>query len=63
MTPRTQGAAHSGSMLSALHCSWVYILASRPRGTLYIGVTNNILGRIELHRARNGSDFTSKYGV
>jgi putative endonuclease len=50
-------------MLSALHCYWVYILASRPRGTLYIGVTNNILGRIELHRARNGSGFTSKYGV
>ena len=39
------------------------ILASQPRGTLYIGVTNNILGRVELHRLRKGSDFTSKYGV
>jgi len=42
---------------------WVYILASRPRGTLYIGVTNNILGRVELHRAGRGSTFTSRYGV
>jgi predicted GIY-YIG superfamily endonuclease len=29
-------------MVSTLHRYWVYILASRPRGTLYIGVTNNI---------------------
>jgi putative endonuclease len=42
---------------------WVYILASQPRGTLYIGVTNNILGRIELHRAGKGSSFTSRYRV
>ncbi len=35
-------------MISTLHCYWVYILASQPRGTLYIGVTNNILGRIEV---------------
>ena len=27
------------------------------------GVTNNILGRIELHGARNGSGFTSRYHV
>ncbi len=50
-------------MVSALHRYWVYILASQPRGTLYIGVTNDILGRIELHRAGKGSVFTSKYGV
>jgi putative endonuclease len=42
---------------------WVYILASQPRGTLYIGVTNNILGRVELHRASKGSVFTSRYNV
>ncbi len=41
----------------------VYILASRPRGTLYIGVTNNILGRVELHRDGKGSKFTSRYRV
>jgi len=42
---------------------WVYILASQPRGTLYIGVTNNIRGRVELHRAGKGSLFTSRYRV
>ncbi|HUJ38522.1 MAG TPA: GIY-YIG nuclease family protein [Hyphomicrobium sp.] len=42
---------------------WVYILASRPRGTLYIGVTNNILGRVELHRDGKGSKFTGRYRV
>ena len=39
-------------MESMQHCYWVYILAGQPRGTLCIGVTNNILSRVELHRAR-----------
>ncbi len=42
---------------------WVYILASKPNGTLYIGVTNDLLGRIDAHRAGIGSKFTSRYGV
>jgi len=31
----------------------VYILASKPYGTLYVGVTSNLAGRVEAHR--NGS--------
>lgn len=42
---------------------WVYILASKPHGTLYIGVTNNLLGRVEAHREGLGSRFTTRYGV
>jgi putative endonuclease len=42
---------------------WVYILASKPRGTLYIGVTNGIIRRIERHRAGTASSFTAKYKV
>ena len=42
---------------------WTYILASRPRGTLYIGVTNGIIHRIEQHRAGKASSFTRKYNV
>ena len=42
---------------------YVYILASRHHGTLYIGVTNNIRTRIEQHRAGRGSEFVKKYGV
>jgi putative endonuclease len=50
-------------MVSALHCYWVYILASQPRGTLYIGVTNNILSRVEMHRAAKVPGFTKRYRV
>jgi putative endonuclease len=46
-----------------VHSYFVYMLASRPRGTLYIGVTNNIIGRVELHRRGVGSKFTRRYRV
>jgi putative endonuclease len=42
---------------------WVYILASKPRGTLYIGVTHGIIFRVEQHRAGKASAFTRKYKV
>jgi putative endonuclease len=42
---------------------FVYILASKPRGTLYIGVTNAIVLRVEQHRAGVGSSFTRRYRV
>ena len=42
---------------------FVYILASRKHGTLYIGVCNDLRARIELHRAGRGSQFVKRYGV
>ena len=42
---------------------FTYILASRPRGTLYIGVTNSIIRRVMQHRAGEGSEFTRRYRV
>jgi len=42
---------------------YVYILASRRNGTLYIGVTNNLENRVRLHKQGIGSKFTGKYGV
>jgi putative endonuclease len=42
---------------------WTYILASKPRGTLYIGVTNGLIQRIDQHRAGTGSAFTRRYHV
>ena len=42
---------------------FVYILASQPYGTLYIGVTNNLYRRMVEHREDRGGKFTKKYGV
>jgi putative endonuclease len=42
---------------------WVYILASKSRGTLYIGVTNGLIFRVEQHKAGKGSSFTRKHKV
>jgi putative endonuclease len=42
---------------------WVYILASVPGGTLYIGVTNNLIKRVYQHREGLADGFTKKYGV
>jgi putative endonuclease len=42
---------------------YVYILASRRNGTLYIGVTNNLLRRVYEHKKKIVKGFTSKYKV
>ncbi len=42
---------------------YVYILASQKRGTLYIGVTNDIARRLPEHRSGKAGSFTAKYGV
>ncbi len=42
---------------------WVYILASGPGGTLYVGVTNDLIRRTYEHREGLVKGFTKKYGV
>jgi putative endonuclease len=42
---------------------WVYIMADRYRGTLYVGVTADLAARIFQHRSGTGSDFCARYGL
>ena len=42
---------------------WVYILASRPRGTLYVGMTNDLIRRIYEHREGMVDGFGKEHGV
>jgi putative endonuclease len=43
--------------------SYVYILASEPYGTLYIGVTSHLVKRIWEHREGVVEGFSKQYGV
>jgi putative endonuclease len=41
----------------------VYLLASKPYGTLYVGVTSDLARRVWEHRVRAVRGFTARYGV
>ena len=42
---------------------YVYILASKPNGTLYIGVTGDLVRRVWEHEQDLVEGFTKRYGV
>jgi putative endonuclease len=42
---------------------YVYILSNKPYGTLYVGVTSDLIQRVFQHKNKELKGFTSKYGV
>lgn len=47
----------------AMFCGWVYVMASRYRGTVYVGVTSDLATRMSQHRSGKGSEFCARYGL
>ncbi|WP_250656459.1 GIY-YIG nuclease family protein [Alkalimarinus coralli] len=45
------------------HQPATYILTNKKNGTLYIGVTSNLIQRVWLHKTKATQGFSSKYGL
>jgi len=46
-----------------MKCYYVYILASKKNGTLYIGFSGGLMRRVQLHKSGAVPGFTQRYGV
>jgi len=42
---------------------YVYLLTNYTNSTIYTGVTNNLLGRVQQHREKSSAGFTNRYNV
>ncbi len=42
---------------------YVYIVTNRPNGTLYIGVTSDLIKRVYEHKEKLADGFTEQYGL
>jgi putative endonuclease len=60
--PAEAGIRQTGGMREEFSPT-VYLLAPRPNGTLYVGVTSNLLARLHQHREGTLPGFTRTYGA
>jgi putative endonuclease len=42
---------------------YVYLLASRRHGTLYLGITADLAGQVHQHKTKAVPSFTAQYGI
>ncbi len=45
------------------HNFYIYILSNKKNGTLYIGMTNDLIRRVSEHKSKIIKGFTSKYNI
>ena len=63
-TPRAAAYCICKVVRAKMHRTFfVYILASKPNGTLYVGVTNDLPRRLLEHKAKLVPGLTRKYGL
>jgi putative endonuclease len=60
---RAEGANPESRSTVALQMYYVYLLASQKNGTLYLGVTRDLVRRVYEHKQKVLPGFTSRYGV
>ena len=54
---------HSCESRNPLRQPCVYLLTSKPNGTIYVGVTSNLAQRVWQHKNNQVEGFTQRYGV
>jgi putative endonuclease len=52
-----------GKVMSNSKRGYVYILFNKRNGTLYTGVTSNLIKRVHEHKIKINDSFTNKYGI
>ena len=60
LVPRIHGLQHENMSERG---DWVYIMTNRPNGTLYLGVTSDIVRRVWEHREGLVEGFTKRYDL